>query len=64
MEFVFITKNVPNLLKNDIVVGDTFEVFFQVQMIWHKLFWEAKRRLKMPMKKTKGFICFEMLEEG
>jgi hypothetical protein len=64
MDFVFITKNMPNLLKNDIIVEDTFGVFFQVQMIWHKLFWEAKGRLEMPMKKTKGFICFEILEEG
>jgi hypothetical protein len=33
MKFVFITKIIPNPLKNDIIVGDTFEVFFQVQMI-------------------------------
>jgi len=64
MEFVFIIKSMPNLLKNHIIVGDTFGVFLQVQMIWYKLFWETKERLEMPMKKTKGFICFEMLEEG
>jgi hypothetical protein len=58
------TKIVPNFMKSDIIVGDTFGVFFEIKMIWHKLFWEARRRLKMPMKKTKGFICFEMLEEG
>jgi hypothetical protein len=26
--------------------------------------WESEGKLKMPIKKTKGFICFEMLEEG
>jgi membrane protein CcdC involved in cytochrome C biogenesis len=61
MEFVSITH--PQPLKNDVIVGDTFGVFFQVQMIWHKLF-RVKRRLEMPMKKTKNFICVEMLEEG
>jgi hypothetical protein len=60
MEFVFKAKIIPNLLKNDVIVEDTFEVLFQVQMIWHKLFWKARGRLEMPMKKTKGFICFEM----
>jgi hypothetical protein len=60
MEFVFIIKSMPNLLKIDIIVGDTFGIFFQVQMIWHKLFWEAKGRLKMHMKKTKHYykMCF------
>jgi hypothetical protein len=43
--------------------GDTFAVFFQVQMIWHKLLLKARRMLKMPMKKFKSFICFEMLGE-
>jgi hypothetical protein len=38
MEFVFITKIIPNPLKVDIIVGDIFGLFFQVQMIWHKLF--------------------------
>jgi hypothetical protein len=33
MEFVFITKIIPNPLKNDVIVGDTFGVFFEVQMI-------------------------------
>ncbi len=64
MEFVFIIKIIPNLLKSDVIVGDTFGVLFEAQMTWHKLFWEAKRRLEMPMKKTKCFIYFEMLEEG
>jgi hypothetical protein len=32
-------------------LGDTFGVFFQVQMIWYKLFLKIRRRLKMPMKK-------------
>jgi hypothetical protein len=62
MEFVFITKIMSKFMKNDIIVGDTFEVLFEVQMIWHKLFWEVRGRLEMPMKKTEGFICFEMLE--
>jgi hypothetical protein len=26
-------------------------IFFLIQMIWHKLLWEAKGRLEMPMKK-------------
>jgi len=47
MEFVFIIKFISNPLKNDIIVGDIFGVLFQVQMIWHKLFWEAKRNLKV-----------------
>jgi hypothetical protein len=51
-------------MKSDVIVGDTFGVFFQVHMVWHKLFWEAKRSLEMPMKKTKSFIWFEMLKEG
>jgi hypothetical protein len=32
MEFVFIIKISPNPMKIDIIVGDTFWVFFQVQM--------------------------------
>jgi hypothetical protein len=64
MNFVFITKIIPNPLKNDIIVGDIVGVFFQIQMIWHNLFWKAKWRLKMLMKKNKSFIYFEMLEEG
>jgi hypothetical protein len=35
MEFVFIIKISPNLLKNDVIVGDIFGVFFKVQMTWH-----------------------------
>jgi len=42
--------------------GDTFGVFFQVQMIWHKFLLKA-RRLEMPMEKIK-IICFEMVKEG
>jgi hypothetical protein len=60
----FIITTIPDHLKNDVIVGDIFGVLFQVHMIWHKLFWEVKRRLKMPTKKIKSFICFEMLEEG
>jgi len=44
--------------------GDTFGVFSQVQMILHKLLLKIRRRLKIPMKTNKSFICFEMLEEG
>jgi len=33
MEFVFITKIIPNLLKSNIIVEDTFGVFFEVQMM-------------------------------
>jgi hypothetical protein len=33
MEFVFITKTILDHLKNDVIVGDIFEVFFQVQII-------------------------------
>ncbi len=64
MEFFFITKIISNFLKSDIIVGDTFKVFFEIQMIWHTFFWETRGRLEMPMKKTKSFICFEILEEG
>jgi hypothetical protein len=64
MEFVFITKIIPNPLKNNVIIGDNFGVFFEIQMIWHKFILKARRRLEMPMKKTKCFICFEMLEEG
>jgi len=64
MEFVFVIKIIPNLLKVDIIVGDIFGVFFQVQMIRHKFFWETRGRLEMPMKKTKAFMCFEMLKEA
>jgi hypothetical protein len=56
MEFVFITKIILNPLKNDVIIWDTFGVFYEVQMIWHKLIWKARRRLEMPMKKTKCFI--------
>jgi hypothetical protein len=51
-------------MKIDIIVGDTFWVFFQVQMTWHKLFWKVKGRLEMPLKKKISFICFRMIEEG
>ncbi len=34
MEFVFITKIIPNPLKSNIIVEDIFEVVFEVQMIW------------------------------
>jgi hypothetical protein len=60
----FIAKLIPQPLKNDIIFGDTFGVLFQVQMIWHKLLWKARGMLEMPMKKTKSFVCFEMLKEG
>jgi hypothetical protein len=34
MEFIFfITKIIPNLMKSDIIVGDTFGVLFEVEMI-------------------------------
>jgi hypothetical protein len=33
MEFLFVTKIIPNLLKNDVIVGDIFGVPFEVQMI-------------------------------
>jgi hypothetical protein len=33
MEFVFITKIIPNPLKSNIIVEDIFEVVFEVQMI-------------------------------
>jgi hypothetical protein len=62
MEFVFITKIIPTP-KKWCNVGDTFGVLFPIQMIQHKLLWEGGRRLEMPMKKIKNFICFEMLEE-
>jgi hypothetical protein len=32
-------------------MGDTFKIFFLVQMIWHKLLWKARGMLKMPMRK-------------
>jgi len=51
-EICFHSSNHPQPLKNDIIFGDTFEVFFQVQMIWHKLLWKTRGRLKMPMKKN------------
>jgi hypothetical protein len=35
MDFYFIIKISPNLLKNDVIIGDTFGVLFKVQMIWH-----------------------------
>jgi hypothetical protein len=42
IKFVFITKIIPNPLKNGIIVGDTFGVLLQVQMILHKLLWKAR----------------------
>jgi hypothetical protein len=60
VDIFFITKIIPNHWKNDLIVG----VFSQIQMIWHKLLWEAKGRLGMPMKKNPIFNFFEMLEEG
>jgi hypothetical protein len=33
MEFVFTTKIIPNPMKSDVIVGDTFGVFFQVHMV-------------------------------
>jgi hypothetical protein len=53
MEFVFITKIIPNLLKNDESLGDNFFVFFQVQMVWHKLFWKVKGEYWHSWKKKK-----------
>ncbi len=63
MEFVSQLKSSPTP-KNDIIFRDIFGVLFQIQMIWHKLIWKAKRMLEMLMKKTKSFFCFEMLKEG
>ncbi len=51
-------------MKNDVIVGDTFGIPFQVEMIWHKFLQEARKKLEMLMKKTKSLICFEMLKEG
>jgi hypothetical protein len=50
-------------LKNDVIIGDIFGHFLKFKW-WHKLYWKAKGRLKMPMKKTKDFVCFEMLKES
>jgi hypothetical protein len=33
MEFVLITKVIPNLLKNDVITGDIFGTLFTVQMM-------------------------------
>jgi hypothetical protein len=33
MEFVLITKIIPNLLKNDVIIGDIFKTLFKVQMM-------------------------------
>ncbi len=51
-------------MKNDIIVGDIFEMLFKVQTTWHKLFWKVKRMLKTFKKKTQNFICSEMLEQS
>ncbi len=55
----FHNKNHPQPLKNDETIGDTFEVGFQIQMIWHKLLWETKGKLEMPIEKTKSFIVLK-----
>jgi len=44
-------------------MGDTFGVFFQIQMILHKLLLKIRGRKNIPMKKNKSLICFEMLKE-
>ncbi len=51
MEFLFVTKIIPNLLKNDVIVGDIFGVPFEVQMIWQNIYWQAKG--KCPWRKLK-----------
>jgi hypothetical protein len=53
--FFFITKIIPQPLKNDKIIGEyTFGVLFQVQMVWHKLLWEARRRLsRCPWRRLK-----------
>jgi hypothetical protein len=33
MEFVLITKVIPNLLKNDVIIGEIFGTLFKVQMM-------------------------------
>jgi hypothetical protein len=33
MEFVLITKVIPNLLKNDVIIGDIFGTLLKVQMM-------------------------------
>jgi hypothetical protein len=40
------------------IFGYTFGVFFQVQMIWHKLPLKTRGKLNMPMKKIKIFHLF------
>ncbi len=62
LKFVAIWKiklKYPQPLKTDEIVENTFGVLCQVQMIWHKLFWEAEGRLEMPMKKLKFTFVLE-----
>ncbi len=62
-EVYFYNKNVFKSLKNDIIIEDIFTAFFQIQMIWQKLFWKVRKKmLKIFIKKTQNFICFETLE--
>jgi len=64
MGFIFIAKFIPNPLKTNLTFGDTFGVLFQLQMIWYEFFFKVGSRLKGTMRKAKGSIGFEMLEEG
>jgi hypothetical protein len=50
-------------LKNDVIIGDIFGTLLKSKW-WYKLYWKARGRLKMPMKKTKDFICFKMLKKS
>jgi hypothetical protein len=62
MNFVLMGKSITNVEKwcN---FWDIFQVFFEVQMIWWKMFW-IFLKLTMLMKNARGSTCFEMLEEA
>jgi hypothetical protein len=53
MKFVFIVKNIPKPMKNALFFKVLLKYFFQIEMNWQKMFWNA-RRLEGSMKRTRG----------
>ncbi len=62
--FLFITKITPNPMKNDIIVGNTFGVLFEVEIIWHKIVSTSYKEVKDANEENQRFHCFEMLEKS
>jgi hypothetical protein len=55
MEFVFIIEFIPNFLNISIIFKNIFGVFFQVQIIWYKVFWKVKMEARRHNEKNYKF---------